>query len=54
MNFMNAKDNCETNDQAVVLEDLSAQDAEASEVKGGVELKDCLITSYTLSGHGGD
>ena len=49
---MKAKDDRETNDQAVVIEDLSAQDAEASKVKGGIELKECLITSYSISGHG--
>ena len=54
MNFMKAKDNRETHDQAVDIEDLSAQDDEASKVKGGIEIKDCLITSYSISGHGGD
>lgn len=51
---MNAKDNRETNDQAVVIEDLSPENAEASEVKGGYELRHVLITSYQTGGHSGD
>ena len=53
MNFMKSKDNSETHDQAIVIEDLSAQDAEASKVKGGIEIRDCLVTGYQISGHGG-
>lgn len=51
---MNEKENRETNDQQIVIEDLSAGNAEASKVKGGIKLQDCLITSYQTSGHGGD
>jgi|RhiMetdeSRZDD1v2_1073273.scaffolds.fasta_scaffold173430_4 hypothetical protein len=50
---MKVKDNRESNDQSIVLEDLRAENAEASKVKGGIELKECLITSYQTSGHGG-
>jgi len=53
MNFMNAKDNRETNNQAIVTEDLSPENAEASEVKGGYELKQVLITSYQVGSHSG-
>lgn len=51
---MNEKDNRETNDQEIAIEDLSAENAEASKVKGGVKLPDCLIASYQTTGHGGD
>lgn len=51
---MKVKDNRESNDQSIVLEDLSAEKADANKVKGGIELKDCRITSYQTSGHGGD
>ena len=50
---MNPKDNRETNDQSIVIEDLSIEHAEASNVKGGIELKECLITGYQTSGHAG-
>jgi len=53
MNLMQTTDD-EKQDQALVIEDLSAQDAETSRVKGGIEIKDCLITGYSISGHGAD
>jgi hypothetical protein len=49
MNLMNPKDNHKTNDPAIVIEDLSIENAEASNVKGGIELKECLITGYQTS-----
>ncbi|HKA23130.1 MAG TPA: hypothetical protein VKN18_32985 [Blastocatellia bacterium] len=50
---MKTKDSCETPDQAGI-EDLNAQDAEASKVKGGIKIQDCLIANFQTSGHGGD
>ncbi|MEW6127890.1 MAG: hypothetical protein AB1757_12700 [Acidobacteriota bacterium] len=50
---MNAKENDETNEQAIVTEDLSTVNAEASKIKGGIKLKECLISNYQISGHGG-
>jgi hypothetical protein len=50
---MNAKENHETNDQSIVIEDLSAQNAEAIQVKGGVKLKEVLITSWQTSASDG-
>jgi len=54
MNLMQTTDDHEKQDQALVIEDLSAQDAETSRVKGGIEIKECLITGYSISGHGAD
>ena len=51
---MQTTDDHEKQDQALVIEDLSAQDAETSRVKGGIEIKECLITGYSISGHGAD
>ena len=39
-------------DQDLIIEDLSAKDAEANNVKGGIEIRDCLITNYSMPGHG--
>jgi hypothetical protein len=50
---MNPKDNRETDDQSIVIEDLSAENAEASNVKGGpykVVLEDCLVSSWQSGG----
>ena len=50
---MNAKDKGKTNDQAIVIEDLSAPNAEAINVKGGsytkIVMQDCLVSSWQSS-----
>jgi hypothetical protein len=50
---MNPKDNHETNDQSIIIEDLSAETTEANNVKGGpykVVLEDCLVSSWQSGG----
>ena len=50
---MNIKGKSETNNQAIVLEDLSAQNAEAIQVKGGVRIQEVLISSWQTSASDG-
>jgi hypothetical protein len=54
MNVMNSKDNHETNDQAIAIEDLNAENAEA--IQGGddrrqsylkIELENTLVSSWS-------
>jgi hypothetical protein len=55
MNFMNPKDNRETNDQPIAIEDLSAENAES--IQGGgddkrqnylkIELENTLVSSWS-------
>ena len=51
---MKTKYNKDKTDQAVLIEDLNAQDPEGIKVKGGIKLEECLITSFQTSGHGAD
>ena len=51
---MKTKYNKDKTDQAVLIENLNAQDADASKVKGGIKLDECLITSFQTSSHGAD
>ena len=46
---MKAKDNRETSDQAIVTEDLSAENAE--EIKGGGEFQLLEVRNSTITGN---